>query len=410
MLQNLEGVQAQIRNTSPRYAALTQPEPLSLDTIQQELDDQTIVLEYQLGEQQSYLWLITHQTVESYVLPPRAEIEAAIRDLRRGIQQHRELVTTVQTVSDMLLGPVAQRLQGQRLVIVPQGAVAYVPFATLINPQNPELVPLVVDHELVTLPSVSTLAVLREQTADREIAPKELAIVSDPVFNRTDPRLKAISPKSEDTSLSLYSAQITSAARSAGLNWQRLPYTQVEADAIASLISSEQKFQANGLNASFDTLTQQDLTDYQVLHFATHGLLNSEDPRLSALVLSFFSTEGQHQDGYLRLHEIYNLELAAELVVLSACETGIGKEVRGEGVMGLTRGFMYAGAERVVVSLWAVDDQGTAELMQQFYQHLWQQELTPAAALRAAQLDMWRSQGWDAPYYWAGFTLQGEWR
>jgi CHAT domain-containing protein len=127
------------------------------------------------------------------------------------------------------------------------------------------------------------------------------------------------------------------------------------------------------------------------------------------MVLSLVDAKGKPQNGFVRLHEIYNLSLPAELVVLSACQTALGKDVKGEGLIGLTRGFMYAGAKRVVASLWQVDDSATAELMQRFYAKMLRDGLRPAAALREAQVEMWKQNKWKMPYYWAGFTLQGEW-
>ena len=158
------------------------------------------------------------------------------------------------------------------------------------------------------------------------------------------------------------------------------------------------------------TATDAELGQYRVIHFATHGLLNSQHPELSGIVLSLVDGQGRPQNGFLRLHEIYNLRLPAELVVLSACQTGLGKEIRGEGLVGLTRGFMYAGAPRLVTSLWQVDDKATSELMKLFYRGMLGRKLTAAAALRAAQVEMWRQKDWQSPYYWAAFALQGEWR
>ena len=158
-------------------------------------------------------------------------------------------------------------------------------------------------------------------------------------------------------------------------------------------------------------VTSAEFGQYRIIHLATHGLLNSTHPELSGIVLSLVDQHGQPQDGFLRLHEIYNLKLPAELVVLSACQTALGKEVRGEGLVGLTRGFMYAGAPRVVASLWKVDDKATAELMKRFYQAmLGEQRMRPAAALRAAQVEMLKQKEWEDPYYWAAFVLQGEWK
>jgi CHAT domain-containing protein len=138
-------------------------------------------------------------------------------------------------------------------------------------------------------------------------------------------------------------------------------------------------------------------------------LLNSEHPELSGIVLSLVDREGRPQDGFLRLYEIYNLKLGADLVVLSACRTALGKEIKGEGLVGLTRGFMYAGAARVIASLWGVEDRTTAELMKSFYYEMLVKGRRPAAALRIAQLHIRREKQLP-PYYWAAFVLQGEWK
>jgi CHAT domain-containing protein len=154
--------------------------------------------------------------------------------------------------------------------------------------------------------------------------------------------------------------------------------------------------------------TSSDLSHYKIVHFATHGILNSDHPELSGLVLSLVNEAGQPEDGFLRLRDIYNLNLPADLVVLSACNTGLGRDVRGEGLVGLTRGFMYAGSSAVVASLWKVDDEATADLMKHFYHAMLVEGLRPPAALRQAQIAVWKQQRWRAPYFWAGFILQGE--
>ena len=169
--------------------------------------------------------------------------------------------------------------------------------------------------------------------------------------------------------------------------------------------------EALGFKANRATATDPALGQYRVVHFATHSLFNDEYPELSGIVLSLYDERGRPQeDGFLRLQDIYNLKLSADLVVLSACRTGLGKNIRGEGLIGLTRGFMYAGASRVVASLWKVDDEATAELMKRFYQHFFRDGMTPAASLRAAQDSMRTQRRWRAPYYWAGFVLYGEWK
>ncbi len=189
-----------------------------------------------------------------------------------------------------------------------------------------------------------------------------------------------------------------------------MPFTRQEADQLLTLTPKTSSFAGDGFQASRETVQSGELSQYRYVHFATHGLLDSERPGLSSLVLSMVDARGKAQDGFLRANDIYNLKLPAELVVLSACQTGLGKEVKGEGLVGLTRGFMYAGAARVVVSLWNVNDKATADLMSKFYEKMLKQGERPAAALRAAQVEMWKQKQWQSPYYWAAFTMQGEWR
>ena len=169
--------------------------------------------------------------------------------------------------------------------------------------------------------------------------------------------------------------------------------------------------QALDFDANREMAVAGDLGTYQVIHFATHALINNQHPELSGLVLSLVDRDGRPREGFLRLNDIYNLRLPADLVVLSACQTGLGQEIRGEGLIGLTRGFMYAGVPRVITSLWQVDDKATSELMGRFYQGmLGTTKLSAAAALRQAQIEMWRQKDWQSPYYWAAFALQGEWQ
>jgi len=176
------------------------------------------------------------------------------------------------------------------------------------------------------------------------------------------------------------------------------------------VVNPHEGMEALDFEASRETAMSKDLGQYRIVHFATHGLLDNEHPELSGLVLSMVGPDGKPQNGFLDLEDIYNLTLPADLVVLSACETGLGKEINGEGLVGLTRGFMYAGASRVVASLWQVDDAATAELMGAFYRAMLVDRLRPAAALRQAQIELMKQKRWHDPYYWAAFTLQGEWK
>lgn len=222
----------------------------------------------------------------------------------------------------------------------------------------------------------------------------------------------AIAEDAPDANLPAYLLQrsISDVKPSSRLHLDRLPFTREEAQAIAAAAPSDQQLEALDFQASRITVTSSDLAQYRIVHFATHGLLDSRNPELSGLVLSMVDEHGQPQNGFLQLEDIYNLNLSADLVVLSACETALGKQVDGEGLVGLTRGFMYAGASRVLASLWRVDDEATAQLMKKFYEGVLQEGKSPAQALRQAQLWMQQQKKWSQPYYWAGFVLQGEWK
>jgi CHAT domain-containing protein len=279
--------------------------------------------------------------------------------------------------------------------------------------------PLIVNHEVVSLPSASALAIQRAELAGRQLAPKMLAVIADPVFDRTDARfttpateMAPAQPVGFNDARSIEHLAGKSADNSGVTRFviPRLPFTRQEATRLLALTPKNSSFRAIDFQASRTTVLTGDLSQYRYVHFATHGLLDSERPGLSSLVLSMVDAQGKAQDGFLRANEIYNLKLPAELVVLSACQTGLGKEVKGEGLVGLTRGFMYAGAARVVVSLWSVNDKATADLMTKFYQKMLKQGQRPAAALRSAQVEMWKQKQWQSPYYWAAFTMQGEWR
>ena len=437
-------VQAEIRSKSPRYAALVRPQPLRLREVQRQLlDPDTLLLEYALGEERSYLWAISNRDHASYELPARAEIERAARrvyelltarltvtgdpkDRRRQVEQaDTEYWQEAARLSNMLLGPVAKRMIGKRLLLVTDGALQYLPFAALPVPgdRNPP-VPMVLEHEIINLPSASILAVLRRQTVGKSPPGRAVAVLADPVFELDDPRL----PTAGRDSVRLgkqNSATATSGERGGdvsqalrGLSFTRdgiltiprLVATRQEADDIVSAAPEGMTLKALNFDASRTTAMSPELAEYRIVHFATHGVLNNEDPGLSGIVLSMFDKRGQPQDGFLRLHDIYGLKLPADLVVLSACNTALGKPVRGEGLVGMVRGFMYAGAKRVVASYWKVDDEATGELMRRFYVEMLKQNRSPAAALRQAQLAMRQHDTWQPPFYWAAFVLQGEWK
>ena len=428
-------VEDQIRARSPRYAALAQPVPPTLVETRQLLDVDTVLLSYSLGEENSYLWVVTSTGAKSYVLPRRQEIEAVARRvydllMARNTRQRFETwdernarvaradadyIKAARELSRMLLGQVSPSLLKKRLLVVSDGALQYVPFAALPLPSMAHAYrPLITQHEIVSLPSVLSLSLLRRDLAGREPAPKTLAVLADPVFEAEDVRVKiARKARAAVVQESFAASDLVRSIRevegAAGTKITRLPFTRGEANEISVHIPASQRKLALDFAASRDTAMSAELSQYRYVHFATHGLINSVHPELSGIVFSLVDERGDAQDGFLRAYEIYNLKLPAELVVLSGCRTGLGKEIRGEGMVSLTRGFMYAGAARVLVSLWDVSDEASSELMSELYRGMHgRQRLRTSAALRMAQLRVMKQRRWQAPYYWAAFVLQGE--
>jgi CHAT domain-containing protein len=430
LLDNYQQLRTEIRLNSRRYADLKFPEPVTLQEIQQKiLDDDTLLLTYSLGEERSYLWLVSKTKIHSYELPKLAEIEAQAKQFHGYLKAKPNKFTSAAAtdigkqaatkLSQMLLQPVANKLGNKRLLIVSDGALQYVPFTALPVCKDATCnvsIPLLTNHEIINSPSVSTIAILRSEQ-QRKAAPKTLAVLADPVFSKDDTRLSSkgkqdtsptkVNPNNQSENLD--SLLLQRSASESDVNFIPLPFTRQEANGILAL-APQSSIKAFDFDANRAFATNPQLSQYRFVHFATHGILNSTNPELSGVVLSLVNQKGESENGFLRLNDIFNLKLSAELVVLSACETGLGKEVKGEGLVGLTRGFMYAGSHRLVVSLWKVADEGTSVLMTKFYTKMLQQGLKPAEALRAAQLEMSQDKKYFAPYYWAGFTLQGEWK
>ncbi|HEV7785295.1 MAG TPA: CHAT domain-containing protein, partial [Thermoanaerobaculia bacterium] len=350
----LDRVRAALRASDPRYTALVEPQPLSVAKIQRQLlDRDTVLLEYRLGEKRSFLWAVTPDSLKSFALPGRTEIESAARPVCDLLAHSRSPTTAgpqVAKLSQLLLAPVAPLLPGKRLLVIGDGILQSIPFAALLEPRDSE--PLVAHHEIVTLPSASVLGEIRREVAGRPQARKGLWVLANPEVGDAFPKL---------------------------------PHAQEEAGAILALAPSPKR-EVLGVEASRAAVLRGGLDEYRYLHFATHGLFPTTDLGGGRLVLAQIDPQGRPvANGFLHLADIYELGLRADLVVLSACESALGREVRGEGMMGMTRGFFYAGAERVLVSLWNVNDRVTVELMRRFYRGMLAEGLSPAAALRKAQ-------------------------
>jgi CHAT domain-containing protein len=452
-----EGIENQIRTASPRYASLTANQPLTLPDVQQKvLDDQTVLLEYALQSDGSYLWVVGKNGASLYKLPARPIVEKLATDLRaqlipsklqrrivgidvaevdRGLgiassapADAQAFVTASNSLYKAVLEPAAGLLGEKRLMVVADGALNYVPFEVLLKSSESgdfsSLGYLVKTNEVIYAPSASVVAVIKQQRSRPN--GRSMLIIADPVFNSNDARARkttttATGSESEVRGLGIQSAlsdvagpeaaSAIQASKMEGLPLARLAGTRNEAEQISKLAktSGGQTDLWLDLDANEDNLGSRDLSKYAVIHVATHGLLNAERPQFTGVVLSLVGNKTN--DGFLRTDEVFNLRLGGPLVMLSACETGLGKEKRGEGVMGLTRAFMYAGAPTVGVSLWSVADKSTAELMTDFYRRLLASgaSSSSSAALRGAQLSMISGKKYSAPFYWAPFVLIGDW-
>ena len=390
----LREVENEINRQSIRNGETFAANPVPLAEIQNLLDDETVLLEYWLGDEQSYLWLVTREKVFSFTLPACATIEKSAAEVRKSLllqksdpaHGERTFNQNATQLSRMLLAPALPHLYHQKLLIVLHGALAYVPFAAL--PESNQ--PLIARHEISFLPSASVLAFL--QRRNKPAFEREVAVFADPIFSADDTRLGKFSVKNQD------SAPVA----------PRLFISRFEAEKIASFAPPGKSLVALDAEASRENVIKTDLSRYRILHFATHAFIDDEEPELSAVMLSNLDENGRRVNGLLRSSEIVNLDLNNEMVVLSGCRTSLGKNVRGEGLLNLSRGFLLAGTERLLISLWEVEDKATAELMARFYRKHLKEKMTASAALRATQLEIMTDSRWRLPFYWATFVLEGD--
>jgi CHAT domain-containing protein/tetratricopeptide (TPR) repeat protein len=433
LMADLDTLDAELGKRQPRWADLAHPEIPGAAAIQELLDADTLLLEYALGRERSFLWVVGAASLEVVALPGREAIESAARAFYEAVssppdpgdeRRRRRRQERGAALARMILGPVAGGLGNRRLAIVADGALHYVPFDLLPEVKaarrageaatDREPRPLLLRHEIVELPSAAVLAATRRERGQGGGAPRLAIVLADPVFESQDPRVAA--------------AEAPAAAREAGrpaakpgrgaprdrtasvMHLGRLAFSRQEALSIAALASPGEVSTELDFDASRALALSGRLRDYRYVHFATHGVFDAARPELSALVLSRFDRAGQPQEGSIRLRDLYGLDLAADLVVLSGCQTALGREIRGEGLLGLTRGFLYAGAARVLASRWWIDDRATAELMGKLYRGLWLQHLRPAAALRQARLAVAAERRYHDPFFWGGLVLQGDWR
>jgi CHAT domain-containing protein len=402
----------QLQKQNPNYDQFQETTNYSIQQIQQLIieDNETMLLEYFLGNNASYVWAITRNAERVYELPKAEKVTDAVQTLYELLAKkpdddsEQRLSKAGSELARMILTPLANQSTIKRVIVVADGALNYIPFQLLPSPAG---TPLVASYEIVNAPSASILGQLRKEKQQRPASTRVLAAFGDPVFRSNYAQFK--NSASADVVASAERGVEVDADSLDPARIQPLVYSRDELDYLRE-VGGQGAFVARGFDASRATLEKINFSRYAILHFATHGLLDPKNPKKLGLYLSMVDEDGRDQRGFITMQDVYNLRVPVSLVVLSACRTGLGEDVRGEGLIGLTRGFMHAGASSVVASLWKVDDEATAELMKYFYTNMLKKGMRPAAALREAQNTLRQNPQWQSPHFWAGFTLQGEFK
>lgn len=416
---DLEKLHLQIRKSNPHYASLQYPEPIHIEEIQSKLlDDHTALIEYLLGDKRSLAWVVTKNNATATILPGRKDIEEHVAAYRKHVGEHVSALTLEQSLRTInilgselygsLFKPIEKQVRSSKtLIVIPDGTLDYLPFEALITASDRgRSIYLAERFAIVYGPSASALVSL-EGTSGQAAPRKALLAFGDPLI-ASDAGLPTIVSKQPSDSIS--KVRSTSPAKEyaeRGFSLTRLPYTRDEVMGIGKLFPPDQRQLYLGADAREETVKSEKLDEFRYIHFATHGFLDELHPGRSGILLS--RSPESEEDGMLQTGEIMRLKMNADIVTLSACSTGLGKIVNGEGVLGLTRAFFYAGAKNVAVSLWNVNDSATATLMESFYRNL-HRGLPKREALRQAKLSLLRSSqpSWQHPYFWAAFVLEGQ--
>ena len=447
---DLEKFRVEVRRSNPRYASVHYPEPIKVDLMQRNLlGEHTVLMEFLLGEKRSLLWVVSKPMVTVGILPPRKEIEDEVAAYRKALTENtsalslqaslREIQQEGRHLYSSLFHPVSNAIPpGSTLIIVPDGNLGYLPFESLIvasrRAPSGEVRPVYMLEKFAMTysPSASALAALRDVNSTNRQRAKTLLAFGDPVIQPEGIVAKTSAAigdtRSADSDLDASVAKATTSATvppaptspspdsadaisqeymERGFSLTRLPFARDEVLGIGDLYPVAQRQLYLGEDASEETVKSEKLDAYRYIHFASHGFLDESHPERSGILFS--RLPHSPEDGVLQVGEIMRLKLNSDMVTLSACSTGLGKIVNGEGILGLTRAFFYAGAQNVTVSLWNVNDSATATLMKSFYGNL-NRGLSKSAALRQAKLSMIHGQSdlWRHPYFWAPFVLVGE--
>ena len=428
-LQNqLEIINATLKQQSPIYSAIRNPAPFDVGEFQRDiLEDNSLLLEFSFGKDESYLWLVGKNDFNSYILPPREEIETKVEKLREliasremkpdeAIEDYQKRIsdtesnyqTEAKELSNQLFGQIGDKLSRKRLIIVPDGKLHYFPVAALPLPNSIDDTPILLTNETIYEPSAATLALLMRNGQKPSAATKNLLVFSDPIFSNQDARVSGVNSETQNETGAIQTDKFRFAESLTSL--VRLNASKDESDSIIEIVGASESTALSGAAATREKALDASIGDYKIIHFATHGLIKEDRPELSGIVLSQVDGGGQPVNGVVRLQDIYAMNLSADAVVLSACDTGIGKEVKGEGLMSLNNAFLQTGAKTVVSTLWKVDDYAARELMKNFYSELASGKVSTSEALRRAQIKLRQNPQYQSPFYWAAFTIEGDYQ
>jgi CHAT domain-containing protein/tetratricopeptide (TPR) repeat protein len=391
----LETLKREIRMSSPAYADLKYPNVITYDDVRKKLlAPFEAYFAYSLGKEASYAFTVSQKGLKIFKLPPRNVLQQKIIEYRKAIsdRQNQDFHLGRELYQELVAPGIEPGFK--KIVFVPDDILNLLPFETLLTNHKPRSW-LIEECQIGYAPSLSSLSVLRQRHKNESKAHKDLLAIGDTAFGT-------------NSGGGIINADIDvlyGSGSSPGIILSPPKYSAVEIQNIARLFPQNRVTVLEKQDATERWLKSNPLTDYKIIHFATHSMVDDKRPARSAIILSF--NKDQAGEGLLQARDIYNLKLNADLVTLSACQTGLGQFIRGEGIEGLSRAFFYAGSSSVLMSLWAVNDQATSLLMERFYCHLRQSE-SLMGALRSAKLEMIRSNTLSHPYYWAGFIISGK--
>lgn len=407
--EGLEELRLQEELKNPKHRMVFWPSATLQQLQDQVLGEDESLLEFSLGEDRSFAWLVTRTGVTFEILPSRKEIEEKVlryvnelsvapSNLHLQFRIAKQRTRAHELFTTLFAGKLASQLRTKpKLIVIPDGLLNQMPFESLVADGRY----LIEDLQISYLPSANLIELLQQasKSVSNHDARMDLLAFGDPLFpQRTSPLSTA------------RRAPVSSSLRRQAWEWDLsslspLPRTRDEVEYITNLLPAERKRLYLGRESTEKAFKQEPLNKYKWIHLATHGLLDERDPGRSAVALALDGNNAE--DGFLRATEIADLDLDCDLVTLSACETGKGQLSSGEGIIGLSRSFFIAGARSVVVSQWTVSDISTAQLMKDFYQQLVNNVSKPAA-LREAKLRMLNSRSVTRhPYYWAPFVIIG---